>query len=163
MIVIVEGLDGVGKTTICKLFSEQTGFRYVHESYTDNSDVKEERYYTFLKRLNSDQNYIYDRITIIDDFVYSFLNKTRSTLTVYERGIVKALQQAKIFHFELDEQTRIQRFIERGDEFVTNDMMDQIAENYEQFYKKIPGKVIYFTLSEDNEQNVKQMRRRLKI
>ena len=162
MILIVEGLDGVGKTTLSKRFAEKYNFEYIHESYVDDPIEKENRYYKFLKRLNSGKNYIYDRITIIDDFVYEFLNIEKSSLHLFEKGITKALNDTCIIHLELDEEVRKQRFEKRGDEFVTNDMMTLIKTNYENFYKKIPESVNYLKLTGNQNEDVKQMMNILK-
>ena len=43
MIVIIEGLDGVGKTTLSKRFAEKYDFEYIKESYTDDCKEKEKR------------------------------------------------------------------------------------------------------------------------
>lgn len=157
MILIIEGLDGVGKTTLSKIFAEKYNFEYIHESYIDDPVAKESRYYNFLKRLNSDKNYIYDRITIIDDFVYEFLNIEKSSLHLFEKGIIKALNEVCVIHLELDEEVRKSRFEKRGDEYVTNDMMSLIKTNYEKFYKKISKSVSYLKLTGDKEQDIEQM------
>ena len=153
MIVIIEGLDGVGKTTVAERFSQKYNFEYIKESYTDNLEEKEKRVRSLLQRLESDKNYIYDRTTLIDDFVYSFLNKTESTLSKYKSTILDGLSKCKIFHLVLDEKIRKERFDQRGDEYVTNDMMKQIANNYFDFYLQLDN-VITFDLTGDVEKDV---------
>lgn len=160
MIVIIEGLDGVGKTTFAKKFAEMTGFEYVKESYTDDVIDKEQRLIRLKNRLKEEKNYIYDRTTMIDDFVYGFLNQTESSLIKYKEHILEVLSKCKIFHLTVDEQTRKKRFEERGDEFVTEEMISKIKDCYLQFYKQLSN-VEYFDLSNDNEENVKKMIRRI--
>lgn len=157
MIVIIEGLDGVGKTTIAKRFSEKYNFQYIKESYTDDHKEKEKRVNDLVQRLQSNENYIYDRTTLIDDFVYSFLNKSESTLLQYKKTIIESLSQCRICHLTIDESVRKQRFEQRGDEFVTNDMMKQIAKNYYDFYSQINNVIIVY-LTGDIEQDVDNLR-----
>ena len=156
MIVIVEGLDGCGKTTLCKRFAEKYDFEYIKESYTDDCKEKEGRMIKMLERLTDGKNYIYDRTTLIDDFVYGFLNKQPSTLTKYKNIVLSILSQCHIFHLVLDEETRRQRFEQRGDAYITNEMIAHIAAYYGVFYADLPN-VHFFELQPDNEQNVKKI------
>ena len=161
MIIIIEGLDGVGKTTIAKQISKNYNYEYIHESYTDDVKEKKERIIMLLLRLMENKNFIYDRTTLIDDFVYNFLNKTESDLGEYKKIILQILEKCKIFHLQLDEQIRKQRFDNRGDEYITNDDISQIAHQYELFYQQLSN-VQYIQLTEDNEQNIEKIMRRLK-
>lgn len=160
MIVIIEGLDGVGKTTIAKQIQYDYKYEYIHESYTDDIKIKEDRILLMLTRLMEDEKYIYDRTTLIDDFVYSFLNKQQSTLFNYKNIIIEILKKCKIIHLELDEQIRKKRFEQRGDEYVTNDKMSLIDKQYHEFYKQLPN-VQYVNLTEDNEENINKIMRRI--
>lgn len=161
MIVVIEGLDGVGKTTVAKKLCSEYGFEYIKESYTDDSEEKKSRVVLFAQRLCDGKDYIYDRTTLIDDFVYNFLNKTQSDLIDAKQSIVALLSQSKIFHLSIDEDIRKKRFEERGDEFVTNDKMKQIDEQYKQFYTELKN-VEEFNLTEDLESDVKRLIRRIK-
>ena len=160
MIVIFEGLDGCGKTTLAKLFAEKTGYKYIHESYTDDCEEKEKRLFEFEGKLIREENVIFDRSTLIDDFVYGFLNKKQSSLIEKRQFIISLLKQCKIFHLRLDEELRKERFEKRGDEFVTNDMMNRIRGEYLRFYEYLPN-VEYIDLSNDNEENIDKILRRL--
>jgi len=156
MIVIIEGLDGVGKTTLSKRFAEKYGFKYIKESYTDDCKEKENRIKMLLERLISGENYIYDRTTLIDDFVYSFLNKTDSTLFDYLNAIIALLDKTSVIHVGVDELTRIERFNERGDAYIKSSDTETIKKGYEQFYKKLK-KVTYFDLTNDLEKDVERL------
>lgn len=157
MIVIIEGLDGCGKTTICQKITEQYNFEYIKESYTNVYKEKELRVVNMLIRLiNEDKDYIYDRTTLIDDFVYDFLNVTESPLQKYFDIIIQILQKCKIIHLELDEAERQKRFNERGDQYITNKDIEQIDKNYRQFYKNLDN-VQHITLTGDLDEDVKQI------
>lgn len=156
MIVIIEGLDGVGKTTLSKQFAEKYDFEYIKESYTDDCEEKEKRVVYLLERLLSKKNYIYDRTTLIDDFVYSFLNKKESTLNQYKPIILSLLSQCQVFHLILDEEIRNKRFEERGDKYVTKEMIAHIAAYYGIFYSDLDN-VHFLEITEDNNENIKKI------
>lgn len=156
MIVIIEGLDCCGKTTICDEIANKYNFKYIKESYTNNCEEKECRMINMLTRLTENKNYIYDRTTLIDDFVYSFLNETRSSLLDYFEIIIKILSKCKIIHLELDEQIRKQRFNKRGDQYITDDDIKKIVKQYKQFYQNL-NNVQYIKLSGDLNKDVEQI------
>ncbi|MBR6907717.1 AAA family ATPase [bacterium] len=156
MIVIIEGLDCCGKTTLSKRFAEKYNFEYIKESYTDDNNEKVNRIKLLSERLSDSKNYIYDRTTLIDDFVYDFLNKEKSVLHEYLTTILSLLSKCKIVHLTLDEEIREQRLNERGDKYITNDMIKQINENYFNFYTNISN-VRSYELTGDIEQDVDQI------
>lgn len=156
MVVIIEGVDGVGKTTICQQIAANHDIKYIKESYTDDCKEKERRIVSMFERLISDKNYIYDRTTLIDDFVYSFLNKKESTLSDYFDIITALLSRCKIVHLYLDDKIREQRFNERGDQYITNKDIEQIAENYERFYNYLDN-VQFVELTGDLQKDVKKI------
>ena len=54
----------------------------------------------------------------------------------------------------LDESKREERFINRGDEYITNDMITLISENYAKLYKKLNCLVYLFPLSNNLENDI---------
>lgn len=156
MIVIIEGLDAVGKTTICKKIAEQYDFQYIKESYTDSNEEKLKRMTDMFQRLTENKNYIYDRTTLIDDFVYGFLNKQQSCLAEYYDIILRILSHCTIIHLQLDEQTQKERLKTRGDEYINEQNVDQIDKNYRKVYEDIYG-VMYITLTTDLKKDVQKI------
>lgn len=155
MIVIIEGLDGVGKTTICQQICEQYNYQYIKESYTNDYQEKEQRVARMLLRLIDGRDFIYDRTTLIDDFVYEFLNVTESPLTKYYNIITAILSECKIIHLQLDEQTRKQHFEQRGDQYITDKDIEQVRKNYLNFYDHSNlTNVQYVTLTGDLKKDV---------
>lgn len=154
MVIIIEGLDGVGKTTISKRFAEKYNYEYIKESYTDDCKEKEKRIIRMLERVMSDKNYIYDRTTLIDDFIYSDLNKQQSTLYNYIDLIDDILCRCKVLYLVTDEVTRKSRFENRGDDYVTDDMIEQLRNNYENFFKQKKFNTILYLLCDDVERDV---------
>ena len=157
MILIVEGLDGCGKTTICEEIAERYGFKYIKESYTDNCEEKENRMINMLTRLTEGpKNYIYDRTTLIDDFVYGFLNERPSTLTKYFDTIITLLSKCKIVHLEIDENIRKERLEKRGDDYITNEDTTKIQTGYDAFYYHL-NNVEHVRLSGNLKEDIKNI------
>lgn len=162
MVIIVEGLDGVGKTTICKEICQQIpSLIYIKESYTSDNVEKEKRIRMMLERIMAKEQYLYDRTTLIDDFVYNFLNETESSLLKYLDIILTLLSYCTIFHLCLDEETRRKRFENRGDQYISNDMIGQVSDAYSKFYEKLDN-VEQFQLSGVLGKDVKKLVRRIK-
>lgn len=162
MIIIIEGLDGVGKTTLAKEIEKRTKCIYIKESYTDNIKEKEKRIVRFSANLlEKNKIYLYDRTTLIDDFVYNFLNKTPSSLIDHAKIIRFLLEQATIFHLELNEKVRSRRFEERGDQYIDNGKIEKIRKEYERFYKEFglqPNRIVLSgNLEEDTNLLIKEI------
>lgn len=158
MIVIIEGTDGVGKTTLCEQIAKRYDYLYVKESYTDDVKEKEKRVQDLLARLMSGINFIYDRTTLIDDFVYSFLNETESTLSKYLIIIQTLLSHCKIIHLTIDPNIQQKRLENRGDEYITYNDIPKIEQKYEQFYEQGRfNNLHYVYLTNDIEENIKKI------
>lgn len=156
MIVIIEGLDGVGKTTIANKLADKLHWLYVHEGFTDDKNLKMHRVKLLFSRLMNNVDCIYDRTSLIDDFVYEFLNKSETPFKKHEALIKLLLTDCTIFHLEIDEQIRQKRFNKRGDEYITNDMIQAIDKQYKKFYKNIKN-VKYIKLSGDLNKDVNKL------
>lgn len=158
MVVIFEGLDGVGKTYLSTLFSKFYDFEYIKESYTDDDKEKYNRFLKLEYRILLESNVIYDRSTCIDDFVYSFLNNKESCLENYKEEVKTTLEHCIIFHLLVDEDIRKQRFEERGDEYITNDNIKTLEDNYMKFYSHLYNEVHLFPLSGDEINDIKKIK-----
>lgn len=155
MIIIVEGLDGVGKTTLCKKFIEKhSDFTYIKGTFTDNIEEKIDRIKMLGDYIMSNKNYIFDRSTLIDDFVYCFLNNESASLEDYFPFVRLVLKNCKIFHLIVPEDLRESRFNSRGDEYVSNNQMSMIMENYMKFYQRLNSFICMFPLSDDLNEDV---------
>lgn len=159
MVVIIEGLDGVGKTTLSKEFVKKyNNYTYIKESYTDDIDEKNHRVALLLERALSKDNYIYDRCSLIDDYVYSFLNKNKRVFYEYYTLVSTILGMCKIIHLNLDEETRKQRFLQRGDEYIKDESwLFTARENYNHFYKYYELYPIYIDLEENLNKNINKI------
>lgn len=157
MIVIIEGIDGVGKTTIAEEIAVRKNFKYIKESYTKSYEEKECRMIDMLTRLTQQKDYIYDRTTLIDDFVYSFLNSNEQSLDKYFDIISAILSKCKIVHLQIDEKIRKKRFEQRGDQYIKNKDIKKIAKNYDDFYCKLNTQINFVQLTGNLNKDVKKV------
>lgn len=157
MIVIIEGLDGVGKTTICKEICKIKKYVYIKESFTDNIEEKKKRLIKMIERIIDDNIYIYDRASIIDDFIYDFLNDYESYYYSYRDIVNSILNHCKIIHLVLNEEERTKRFIRRGDKYINNEHIDIISSNYRQYYKNQNSIIYLFPLTNDLEKDINKI------
>lgn len=163
MVVIVEGLDGTGKTTLTKRFADKYKFDYVKGSYTNSDDEKLERLKTLLSQIfDVKKNYIYDRCTIIDDFVYNFLDKKEPRFKEYIDIIKSILNHCKIIHLIIEEKERNKRFLNRGDDYITSDMIETISKNYVKFYKDMGISLNVYALSNDVDKDIENIYKLIK-
>lgn len=140
MIVIIEGLDGVGKSTIMNRLINDTKvpFISIHEGYPgEEPGIRLERFRQLKDNLSFNGLVCYDRCTCIDDFVYNILNKTTSELTNHLDEIKQVLKKCLIVHLELDKDVHLSRFNSRGDEFIKSSQFDDLNSSYDQFYKDL--------------------------
>lgn len=140
MVIILEGLDGVGKSTISRMLSDKIGFPIIAERYPGNDmSIKNERFELLKNNVKSKKNVIYDRCTCIDDFVYSFLNNNKkSDMIDYVSQIEAVLSECIIIHLSPSNYDKyIVRFKKRGDEYVSIDDLNIISNSYTDFYSKL--------------------------
>ena len=146
MIVIFEGLDGVGKTTLCKQLTETYNYNYIKGSYTNSSKEKVDRLLDLLPKLFDNNVYIYDRCTLIDDFVYTQLDDLEPAFKDYFDIIKSILNHCIIIHLTIPEEERNKSFLNRG-----------ISNRYRQFYKELGCLVYLFPLSNNLENDIKKI------
>lgn len=80
MIIIVEGIDGVGKTTLCRKIEKEYGFKYFNDPYLPGPlemRIINEKLCTtmeLLRLFGKDQDIIIDRFHV-SEYVYGLLNR----------------------------------------------------------------------------------------
>lgn len=146
MVYIFEGLDGTGKTTLVQKLSEELKKRNIRhnvikESVTHDEDEKKDRINRNALLRFRNKITIYDRATIIDDFVYkpvidgeaSLLNTLVSDTVCNGRTVV--------FYLEAPIDTLCERIGKRGDEYLDYDglaeQLKTLSEQYEEVFEKL--------------------------
>ncbi len=129
MIVALVGCDCSGKSTCFDKIDRSTG------TFIKGTQMKkiDSAYLSELKsKALSDDLYIFDRIQIIDDFVYSpIFNKGMMSDLFWMLDEVKEIAKECMFiYFKCPTNEIIRRMEQRGDEYINADNVDSILINY---------------------------------
>ena len=144
MLYILTGVDGAGKSTCFEVLKRYLGNKaiFVKESYTPSVEDRIERIYRALNLAESDKVVIYDRASVIDDFVYEpILQKKPSAYETVATSedydiLLEVLRKAKIIHFTCDDEVLKERLEERGDEYISFSDVKAIKKGYAEFFSK---------------------------
>lgn len=83
MIIIIEGPDGSGKTTLANQMSMQTGYPIMHRSKPETKEEKEAMYKEYAALASSKRNIILDRCWY-SEMVYGNVMRDESVIDFYE-------------------------------------------------------------------------------
>lgn len=78
--IVVEGVDNTGKTTLAKFLAEQLGFVYMHNPGPPNEQTQPEWVLFIEDSLLDVENRVYDRHPIISEAVYGPILRDKDTL-----------------------------------------------------------------------------------
>lgn len=136
MLYILAGPDGAGKSTAfegLKLLLPNAVF--VKESHTSSITERFDRVCKAEKLLKSGQTVIYDRATILDDFIYQPITDGEES-QLYRSNALTVLNQATIVYFDCETSLLTKRLAARGDEYIKETDLPRIKNAYESFFKK---------------------------
>lgn len=143
MVVIFEGLDGAGKSTIVEYLKSLPFFRFefIKESYAGpGADVRKQSLKALQERIKSKTVFVYDRCACIDDFVYEpVMHKQQSPFHSLDliSEVRQALSKCLIIHLDVTPERAAARLAERGDDYITVEQLPEIAAAYECAYKQL--------------------------
>lgn len=124
MIVIVEGPDGSGKSTLCKQLVAIMGAKYRHFSYptsTDEANALYETYSTFLQKVvQNNEDIIIDRMWPSTQ-VYGEVLRGKSEITEKQAASLEATikNHAIIIYCTGNAENMWHSCVERGEDYVT--------------------------------------------
>lgn len=134
MIIVVEGSDASGKTTLVNKLSEQLNIEVVHGSSFEQAQCPQEQLYAkFLSMIINNKNIILDRY-IYSNLVYASLFKDFAIISKEQQNkleqMLRDLHNAKVYYLYADKEIIKQRLKERGDEYVNEDKVESILNKY---------------------------------
>ena len=139
MVYIIVGCDCTGKSTafnLLKTMHESKNMVFIKESRTTDESAKFYRVRRVANFAKSKINVVYDRATIIDDFVYNeIIDGRKSALPKDE--VRDILQDCKVIYFECADEELEARLNFRGDEFITLDKLRAIKARYEEVFEEL--------------------------
>lgn len=134
MIIILDGPDGSGKTTLAKKIAQQTGYEYAHMSYPVDSEESAGMYNAYAQKLQHTKNLVFDRAWY-SEMVYGPIKRGISVISYYDMYALEALVAKSgglIIHCTAPKKALLKRCATRGETFVSP---AQIVETCDAFEK----------------------------
>jgi thymidylate kinase len=122
MIIIIEGPDGSGKTTLANTIAHQTGYPVVHRSQPKNDEEKKQMMQSYIDTIKAGKNCIFDRCWY-SEMVYGPVMRDASVISypeMYELERMLAKRGALIIYCTDDYGVLWQRATKRGEDYVTS-------------------------------------------
>ena len=134
MIIIIEGPDGSGKTTLAEKFSKQTGYPIEHRSKPKNEEEKALMMGEYLHIAKSSRNIILDRCWY-SEMVYGKVMRDKSHIDfvqMYELERALDSHGAIIIYCTGPKAALWKRATSRGEDYITSrDDFNAICEEYD--------------------------------
>jgi len=134
MIIIIEGPDGSGKTTLAQKLSKQTKYKIVHMSQPKTEDEKKQMLGQYLQIIRLNKNLIFDRCWY-SEMAYGPVMRKESIISfidmyVLEEALAKA--GAIIIYATGSKAALWQHCQKRGEDYVTaRDDFNAICDNFD--------------------------------
>lgn len=131
MIVLIEGPDGSGKTTIAKILSKQFNLPYVHGTYTDPSTFK------FYNEQLAVTKAVIDR-SFISELIYSKVLGRKPRINKFEADALLRVVEEKclLIYCDASYELIVDRAFARGEDFVNQEQLKTIYNEYEEYFAK---------------------------
>lgn len=122
MIILLEGPEAAGKSTLAKLLEEQTGYPVVHMDKPKTDEEKQNMYMDYMNKIQSVDNVIFDRCWY-SEMVYGPIMRDKSYISHSQMcNLESALVRkgAMIIHCTDNVALLWERCNERGEDYVTD-------------------------------------------
>lgn len=156
-IFIIEGCDGVGKSTLINEIHKNTGFKVIQGSSFEIAELGIDGMYNYMMDLYKSKEVILMDRSFISNLVYAPLFEKTSLNYTQVINIINRLK-SKCFIIHLDDSSsKIKDRLEnRGDEKINTDDIDNILVNYEKVMSIIKKEIstFEFNVSEDKTEYI---------
>ena len=131
MLIILEGMDCTGKSTLAKKLSEKLDFPIVKGSSFEQAKCSNADLFKSFMELTKLKNTILDRF-IYSNEVYASIYEDYSILSDEQRRFVEReiAGSALLVYLHANNTTLIARIEKRGDDYVTIDKFNEIRSSY---------------------------------
>ena len=134
MIIIIEGPDGSGKTTLAEKISKQTKYPIIHRSQPKTEEEKKLMMGEYLQTIRSGKNMIFDRCWY-SEMAYGPVMRDDSVISypeMYELEELLAKSGALIIYATGAKAALWQRCQKRGEDYITaRDDFNAICDNFD--------------------------------
>jgi len=147
-IIIVEGSDCAGKTTLINRLKDSLNYQVVKGSSFEQSTCTNEELFNKFDEMTKLEKTVLDRF-IYSNLVYAPLYKDFALLTDDQCRLIESKMKDKaiIIYLEAEMDTLIHRLKTRGDDYVTIDKLEGIKESYNRLIPQVELKVLRFNTS----------------
>lgn len=135
MILIIEGPDGSGKTTLAEQLSKQTGYPIVHRSQPKTDEEKKRMMGQYIQDIKAGKNVIWDRCWY-SEMCYGPVMRDASVITypqMYELEAMLAKTGAMIIYCTGPKAALWTRCQKRGEDYITSrDDFNAICDKFDE-------------------------------
>ena len=147
MIIIIEGPDGSGKTTLANKIKDQTGYILLHRSHETDAGAAS-LFEEYAQVIKAGKNCIMDR-SWYSEMVYGPVMRDGSDISfhqMYELERLLAKNGALVIHCTAPEATLWKRCLKRGEDYVTTkDAFHKICNDFDALMYDVPHYVPVLT------------------
>jgi thymidylate kinase len=145
MIIIGEGPECAGKTTLLKQISEQTGYQIVHMKKPETQQDKDEMFNAYVAMICNRDNIIFDRCWY-SEMVYGKIMRDKSYISMeqmrYLEDILAKHKGGMIIHCTDTTQLLWNRCAIRGEDYVTDvDTLNELKCGFEHLMHSVPHSI----------------------
>lgn len=141
MIIILEGPDGAGKSTLAEKISKQTGYRLLHRSQPKTEDDKRLMMEEYMRVIESGENCVFDRAWY-SEMVYGPIMRNESIISypdMYRLERMLAHRGALIIYCTSTVDKLWRRCTQRGEDYIMdNNTLENICSKYITLMYDIP-------------------------
>jgi len=138
LILVIEGVDGSGKTMLAEQLAEQTGYKLIHRSKPETEEEKRNMLKMYIDILTAGENVIFDRCWY-SEMVYGRVMRDIPFISIKQMFELEALAAKVgciIIHCTGETVTLWQRACLRGEKYITDyAKFSELAEYYNSLFK----------------------------
>lgn len=164
-IIVFEGLDGTGKTSLAKAFAKKFGAEYVHNDKSYNYDEGKLNSYKYIEKLKeSNDSLVVDRLVHTGEAIYAPVYRGYTGIDYFSDLEKKMKKEFEIIIVYVTAQEDIvkERLSSRGEDYIKQEDMRMLNILYENYLALSKFKVIRYDNSKEGiEENAMEVAKKI--